>query len=171
MSVELEIRLRDSALDLARFVDCVSAAWSSIEQPPLQVRSRHSLEGLTFESADGSSIVIDSHLSPVVHGDESGRWAILAVAVRGDTSLRLLAVAAGILGGLLDELILDEAGIFSSERWIRADALTNWAAQSDVAPDGSSSLAPPGAPSSAPRVNAGIGPAPESDDGDDKNGQ
>jgi hypothetical protein len=44
-------------------------------------------------------------------------------------------------------------------------------AQSDVAPDGSSSLAPPGAPSSAPRVNAGIGPAPESDDGNDKNGQ
>ena len=44
-------------------------------------------------------------------------------------------------------------------------------AQSSVAPDGSSSVAPPGAPSSAPRVNAGIGPAPESDDGDDKNGQ
>ncbi len=45
------------------------------------------------------------------------------------------------------------------------------AAQSDVAPDGAPSLAPPGAPSSAPRVNAGIGPAPESDEGDDKNGQ
>ena len=45
------------------------------------------------------------------------------------------------------------------------------AAQSSVAPDGSPSVAPPGAPSSAPRVNADIGPAPESDDGDDKNGQ
>lgn len=44
-------------------------------------------------------------------------------------------------------------------------------AQSSVAPDGSPSLAPPGAPSSAPRVNADIGPAPESDDGDDKKGQ
>ncbi len=45
-------------------------------------------------------------------------------------------------------------------------------AQSSVAPDGSPSVAPEaGAPSSAPRVNAGIGPAPESDDGDDKNGQ
>ena len=44
-------------------------------------------------------------------------------------------------------------------------------AQSSVAPDGSSSVAPPGAPSSAPPVNAGIGPAPESDDGDDKKGQ
>ena len=49
--------------------------------------------------------------------------------------------------------------------------LDEFPAQSSVAPDGSSSLAPPGAPSSAPRVNAGIGPAPESDDGDDKNGQ
>jgi hypothetical protein len=37
------------------------------------------------------------------------------------------------------------------------------AAQSSVAPDGS--------PSTAPRVNAGIGPTPESDDGDDKDGQ
>jgi hypothetical protein len=45
------------------------------------------------------------------------------------------------------------------------------AAESSVAPDGSLSLAPAGAPSSAPRVNAGIGPTPESDDGDDKNGQ
>ncbi len=44
-------------------------------------------------------------------------------------------------------------------------------AQSSVAPDGSSSLAPPSSPSSAPRVNAGIGPAPESDDGDDKDSQ
>ena len=44
-------------------------------------------------------------------------------------------------------------------------------AQSSVAPDGSASLAPSGAPSSAPRVSAGIGPTPESDDGDDKDGQ
>jgi hypothetical protein len=44
-------------------------------------------------------------------------------------------------------------------------------AQSDVAPDNTPSLAPPNAPPSTSRVNAGIGPAPESDGSDDKNGQ
>ena len=46
------------------------------------------------------------------------------------------------------------------------------AAQSSVAPDGSPSVAPEaGAPSSAPRVNAGIGQTPEGDGGDGKDGQ
>ncbi len=45
-------------------------------------------------------------------------------------------------------------------------------AQSSVAPDGSPSVAPDaGAPSSAPRVNAGIGQTPEGDGGDGKDGQ
>ena len=45
-------------------------------------------------------------------------------------------------------------------------------AQSGVAPDGSPSVAPEaGAPSSAPRVNAGIGQTPEGDGGDGKDGQ
>lgn len=43
--------------------------------------------------------------------------------------------------------------------------------QSSVAPDGCSPVAPPASPSSAPRGNADIGPTPESDEGDDKNGQ
>jgi hypothetical protein len=56
-------------------------------------------------------------------------------------------------------------------RWTGRTFGSEVPAQSDVAPDGSPSVAPPGAPSSALRVNAGIGPAPESDEGDDKNGQ
>ncbi len=48
----------------------------------------------------------------------------------------------------------------------------DWPAQSSVAPDGSPSVAPEaGAPSSAPRVNAGIGQTPEGDGGDGKDGQ
>ena len=94
---------------------------------------------------------------------------------------------------LLDLLILEAAGLSGTSMKIEdpkldaaterlrseleeeltrmSNAATATVAQSSVAPDGSSSVAPPGASSSAPRVNAGIGPAPESDDGDDKHGQ
>ena len=83
-----------------------------------------------------------------------------------------------MLGAPVDRCMISPAVLAMRVRWSAGNFGSTVAvedfllpAQSSVAPDGSASVAPPGAPSSAPRVNAGIGPAPESDDGDDKDGQ
>ena len=172
MSIELEVRLRNSPPDPTSFVSDVCATWLLSKNAALRVVSRGSLDGLSFESTDGSRVTVDTYTSIVSEGEEGGRWAILAVATRGDESLALLATAAGSLAASLGEAVLDDAGMFSEQRWIRPELLINWPAQSSVAPDGSASVAPEaGAPSSAPRVNAGIGQTPEGDGGDGKDGQ
>ena len=88
-----------------------------------------------------------------------------------------LTIVRMLLEAGADPSVTDQNGA-SPLDWARngnlpgAVQLLTPAAQSSVAPDGSPSVAPEaGAPSSAPRVNAGIGQTPDGDGGDGKDGQ
>jgi hypothetical protein len=128
MSIELDVKLSRPNLRVKDVIDSISSAWAalSIIEAPVNIE----------ELTEGSDSVISGTSPPIsisvdyrasvrcdfyfVDGEdddsECGLWGVVAIGVRNEGSMFLMAVVATALAKAADSEIVDEARLLKGDR-------------------------------------------------------
>ena len=128
MSVELDVKICRPALRIREIIDAITLTWSSLHiingDLEIDVASlnldqliEHNCAPLDITINDSAAVRCDFYF---VDGDpedqESGLWAVIAIAVRNNESILLMTVTAAALAKAADSMVIDETNILSCGR-------------------------------------------------------